>query len=243
LVKILAKLVGLTQPTLNMDASSPEELISYAARVSNPSNQANHKTSSGLLKYCMKNKHWSVFEMANAVVEVKAPRDITRQLLRHRSFSFQEFSQRYSDEIEFTNREYRRQDTKNRQNSVDDLTDEVKTRNGFLALDVKTAAKEAYEEMRSMDVAKETARALLPEGLTMSTLYVNGTLRSWLHYLDVRDDQGVTQWEHVLLAREIKKVLAPAFPIIMGDNKPQIRPMTDEERQRATYKAMQNQYG
>ena len=243
MVKILAKLVGLTQPTIDMDASSPEELISYAARVSNPSNQANHKTASGLLKYCMKNKHWSVFEMANAVVEVKAPRDITRQLLRHRSFSFQEFSQRYSDEIEFTNREYRRQDTKNRQNSVDDLTDEVKTRNGFLTLDVKTAAKEAYEEMRSMNVAKETARALLPEGLTMSTLYVNGTLRSWLHYLDVRDDEGVTQWEHVLLAREIKKVMTPAFPIIMGDNKPQIRPMTDEERQRATYKSIQNQYG
>lgn len=243
MVKILAKLVGLTQPTINMDASSPEELISYAARVSNPSNQANHKTAEALLKYCMKNKHWSVFEMANAVVEVKAPRDITRQLLRHRSFSFQEFSQRYSDEIEFTNREYRRQDTKNRQNSVDDLTDEVKTRNGFLTLDVKTAAKEAYEEMRSMNVAKETARALLPEGLTMSTLYVNGTLRSWLHYLDVRDDEGVTQWEHVLLAREIKKVMTPAFPIIMGDNKPQIRPMTDEERQRATYKSIQNQYG
>ena len=242
-MKLSAKLVGLTQPTLNMDASSPEELISYAARVSNPSNQANHKTASGLLKYCMKNKHWSVFEMANAVVEVKAPRDITRQLLRHRSFSFQEFSQRYSDEIEFTNREYRRQDTKNRQNSIDDLTDEQKTRIKALQLDVKVAAKEAYEEMRSMDVAKETARALLPEGLTMSTLYVNGTLRSWLHYLDVRDDEGVTQWEHVLLAREIKKVMAPAFPIIMGDNKLQIRPMTDEERQRATYKAIQNQYG
>jgi thymidylate synthase (FAD) len=243
LVKILAKLVGLTQPTINMDASSPEELISYAARVSNPSNQANHKTSSGLLKYCMKNKHWSVFEMANAVIEVKAPRDITRQLLRHRSFSFQEFSQRYSDEIEFTEREFRRQDTKNRQNSVDDLSTEQKDNIDFLVSDVQIVSEDTYKDLRALGVAKECSRVVLPEGLTMSTLYVNGTLRSWLHYLDVRDDEGVTQWEHVLLAREIKKVLAPAFPIIMGDNKPQIRPMTDEERQRATYKAMQNQYG
>ncbi len=243
MVTILAKLVGLTQPTINMDASSPEELISYAARVSNPSNQANHKTASGLLKYCMKNKHWSVFEMANAVVEVKAPRDITRQLLRHRSFSFQEFSQRYSDEIEFTDREFRRQDTKNRQNSIDDLNTEQKDNIDFLVSDVQIVSGDTYKDLRALGVAKECSRVVLPEGLTMSTLYVNGTLRSWLHYLDVRDDEGVTQWEHVLLAREIKKVMAPAFPIIMGDNKPQIRPMTDEERQRATYKAMKNQYG
>lgn len=242
-MKLSAKLVGLTQPTINMDASSPEELISYAARVSNPSNQANHKTASGLLKYCMKNKHWSVFEMANAVVEVKAPRDITRQLLRHRSFSFQEFSQRYSDEIEFTDREFRRQDTKNRQNSIDDLNTEQKDNIDFLVSDVQIVSGDTYKDLRALGVAKECSRVVLPEGLTMSTLYVNGTLRSWLHYLDVRDDEGVTQWEHVLLAREIKKVLAPAFPIIMGDNKPQIRPMTDEERQRATYKAMKNQYG
>ena len=243
MVTITAKLVGLTQPTINVDASSPEELISYAARVSNPSNQANHKTASGLLKYCMKNKHWSVFEMANAVVEVKAPRDITRQLLRHRSFSFQEFSQRYSDEIEFTDREFRRQDTKNRQNSIDDLNTEQKDNIDFLVSDVQIVSEDTYKDLRALGVAKECSRVVLPEGLTMSTLYVNGTLRSWLHYLDVRDDEGVTQWEHVLLAREIKKVLAPAFPIIMGDNKPQIRPMTDEERQRASYKAMQNQYG
>jgi thymidylate synthase (FAD) len=242
-VTIAAKLVGLTQPTIGIEASSAEELISYAARVSNPSNQANHKTASGLLKYCMKNKHWSVFEMVNAVIEVKAPRDITRQLLRHRSFSFQEFSQRYSDEIEFTEREFRRQDTKNRQNSVDDLSTEQKDNIDFLVSDVQIVSEDTYKDLRALGVAKECSRVVLPEGLTMSTLYVNGTLRSWLHYLDVRDDEGVTQWEHVLLAREIKKVLAPAFPIIMGDNKPQIRPMTDEERQRATYKAMQNQYG
>ena len=220
MVTISAKLVGLTQPVINIDASGPEELVSYAARVSNPSNQANHKTSSGLLRYCMKNKHWSVFEMVNAVVEVKAPRDITRQLLRHRSFSFQEFSQRYSDEIEFTDREFRRQDTKNRQNSIDDLSEQQKDDEiDFLVGDAKAEAQNAYKDLRAMGVAKECSRAVLPEGLTMSTLYVNGTLRSWLHYLDVRDDEGVTQWEHVLLAREIKKVLKPAFPIIMREDK------------------------
>lgn len=243
MVTITAKLVGLTQPTINVDASSPEELISYAARVSNPSNQANHKTAAGLLKYCMKNKHWSVFEMVNAVIEVKAPRDITRQLLRHRSFSFQEFSQRYSDEIEFTERKFRRQDTKNRQNSVDDLSTEQKDNIDFLVSDVQIVSEDTYKELRALGVAKECSRVVLPEGLTMSTLYANGTLRSWLHYLDVRDDEGVTQWEHVLLARKIKDVLTPAFPLIMGDNKPHIKSMTDEERQRATYRAMQNQYG
>ena len=119
-MKVQAKLVARTIP-VNISAATPEELIAYAARVSNPSNQDNHDTSERLLRYCMKHKHWSVFEMANAVVEVKAPRDITRQLLRHRSFSFQEFSQRYSDEIDFTDRWFRRQDTKNRQNSIDDF--------------------------------------------------------------------------------------------------------------------------
>jgi thymidylate synthase (FAD) len=214
-MKVSAKLVGKTIP-VNIEATLPEELVAYAARVSNPSNQANHSTAGKLLKYCVDHKHWSVFEMANAVIEVKAPRDITRQLLRHASFSFQEFSQRYSDEIDFTNREYRRQDTKNRQNSIDDLTDEQKTRVAALQLDVKMAMKDAYEEMREMGVAKECSRVVLSEGYTMSTLYVNGTLRSWMHYIDVRDDEGVTQWEHVLLAREIKKVLTAEFPSIMG---------------------------
>jgi thymidylate synthase (FAD) len=214
-LKLSTKLVGMTMPR-NIEADGPEELISYAARVSNPSNQANHKTAAGLLKYCMLNKHWSVFEMANAVVEIQAPRDITRQLLRHRSFSFQEFSQRYSDEIEFTDREYRRQDTKNRQNSVDDLEDTLKDDIDFAVGDLKEYAKNAYAELRAADVAKECSRVVLPEGLTMSTLYVNGTLRSWLHYLDVRDDEGVTQWEHVQLARSVRETLKEAFPIILG---------------------------
>jgi thymidylate synthase (FAD) len=153
--------------------------------------------------------------MANAVVEVEAPRDITRQLLRHRSFSFQEFSQRYSDEIEFTDREFRRQDDKNRQNSVEDPD---KNDFGAYLVDtyIKPYVKQVYDDMRGYDVAKECARVILPEGLTMSRLYVNGTLRSWLHYLEVRDDPGVTQWEHVLLARKIKEVLVPAFPTVFG---------------------------
>lgn len=212
-MKVSAKLVGLTQPTVNIPAANAEALVAYCARVSNPSNQDNPDYGK-LIEYCIEHKHWSVFEMANAIVEVEAPRDITRQLLRHRSFSFQEFSQRYSDQIEFTDRKVRRQDTKNRQNSTDDLPNAVK--NGIEAMFNlwSGGAQELYKKMIKENVAKECARVILPEGLTMSRLYVNGTLRSWLHYLDVRDDPGVTQWEHVLLAREIRKVIAPAFPTI-----------------------------
>lgn len=218
-MKVTAKLVALTQPTLAVPVANSEALVAYCARVSNPSNQDNPDYEK-LLKYCIRNKHWSVFEMANAVVEVEAPRDITRQLLRHRSFSFQEFSQRYSDEIEFTDRDVRRQDDKNRQNSIDDFDDAAKARfaEGIAAMIQGT--QEIYSYLRQDNVAKECARVILPEGLTMSRLYVNGTLRSWLHYLEVRDDPGVTQWEHVLLAREIKSALAPAFPTVfsMMDN-------------------------
>lgn len=214
-LKVSAKLVGLTNPTVNVAASSAEGLISFCARVSNPANQDNPDYAK-LLKYCIDNKHWSIFEMANAVVEVEAPRDITRQLLRHRSFSFQEFSQRYSDQIEFTEREFRRQDTKNRQNSVDDLAEEDLEATKYLVEMSTDYAKTIYKGLRMIDVAKECARVFLPEGLTMSRLYVNGTLRSWLHYLEVRDDPGVTQWEHVLLAREIRKALEPAFPVVFG---------------------------
>lgn len=216
--KISAKLVGLTHP-VGIPASTAEELIAYAARVSNPSNQANHSTADRLLRYCVDHKHWSVFEMANAVVEVKGPRDITRQLLRHRSFSFQEFSQRYSDEIEFTSRSQRRQDTKNRQNSTDNLEAEVLQDCYEMQDKMRLAAETYYKAMREAGVAKETARVILPEGLTMSTLYVNGTIRSWLHYLDVRDDEGVTQWEHVELARAVRGVLEPVLPTILNMGK------------------------
>jgi len=214
MTKINARLIGLTQPTIEARIPSSEALVAYCARVSNPSNQDKFDTAEKLLKYCINNKHWSVFEMSNAVVEVEAPRDITRQLLRHRSFSFQEFSQRYSDEIEFTERDYRSQDTKNRQNSIDNINESdlhaIYSDENY----VRDICAKVYKGLIEDGVAKECARVVLPEGLTMSRLYVNGTLRSWLHYLDVRDDEGVTQWEHVLLAREIRKVIEPAFPSI-----------------------------
>jgi thymidylate synthase (FAD) len=212
--KIEAKLIGITQPTLTIAVPNAEALVAFCARVSNPANQDNHDTAEKLLSYCIKNKHWSVFEMVNAVVEVEAPRDITRQLLRHRSFSFQEFSQRYSDQIEFTEREIRGQDLKNRQNSVED--DDLP--HGHFDHTQKVLIKTIEEEYKNLladGVAKECARVFLPEGLTMSRLYVNGTLRSWLHYLDVREDAG-TQLEHRILAGKIKEVLTPAFPITFG---------------------------
>lgn len=214
---VSAKLVALTQPTLETPASGPEDLVAFCARVSSGREYEDRgKDYRGLLKYCMRNKHWSVFEMANAVVEVKAPRDISRQLLRHRSFSFQEFSQRYSDDIEFCERSYRRQDTTNRQNSIDNLSQyeqELCQDRVSLAASLNS---NAYRSMIEMGVAKECARVILPEGLTMSTLYMQGSLRSFIHYLDVRDDPGVTQHEHVMLAREIRKALEPVFPTVIG---------------------------
>lgn len=214
---VSAKLVALTQPTLETPASGPEDLVAFCARVSSGREYEDRgKDYKGLLKYCMRNKHWSVFELSNAVVEVKAPRDISRQLLRHRSFSFQEFSQRYSDDIEFCERSYRRQDTTNRQNSIDNLSQyeqELCQDRVSLAASLNS---NAYRSMIEMGVAKECARVILPEGLTMSTLYMQGSLRSFIHYLDVRDDPGVTQHEHVMLAREIRKALEPAFPTVIG---------------------------
>lgn len=227
MTKIAARLIGLTQPTIEARIPNSEGILAYCARVSNPSNQDKFDTAEKLLQYCIKNKHWSVFEMSNAVVEVEAPRDITRQLLRHRSFSFQEFSQRYSDEIEFTEREFRRQDTKNRQNSVDDLHKSLQDKFENITETLAFEAQQLYTNMRQHSVAKECARVILPEGLTMSRLYVNGTLRSWLHYLEVRDDPGVTQWEHVLLARKIKEVLIPAFPTVFGLLEPTPVPGTE----------------
>lgn len=211
-VKVSARLVALTQPTVELRVGSAEGIIAYCARVSNPANQ--DRELGTILDYCIRNRHWSVFEMANAVVEIEAPRDISRQLLRHRSFSFQEFSQRYSDQIEFTERDFRRQDNKNRQNSFDDLDDDLLDEIALNCQKNIQWTNEFYGWMRENNVAKECARVILPEGLTMSRMYVNGTLRSWLHYLDVRDDEGVTQWEHVLVAREVRKVLTPAFPTI-----------------------------
>lgn len=212
---IKARLIAVTKPTFESEIPTSEDLISYCARVSNPSNQNKFDTSKKLINYCLENKHYSILEMANAIVEVEAPRDITRQLLRHRSFSFQEFSQRYSDDIEFTDREFRRQDTRNRQNSTDDLDEDIVDASQELAKGLVATLSDSYKQMVSLGVAKECARVILPEGLTMSKLYVNGNLRSWLHYLEVRDGPGVTQHEHVVLAREIRKVLEPAFPNII----------------------------
>ena len=212
-MKCEAKLIALTQPVIPLQVATPEGVVAYCARVSNPQHQ--DKELGSLLQYCIRNKHWSVFEMSNAIVEVEAPRDITRQLLRHRSFSFQEFSQRYSDEIEFTDRDFRRQDEKNRQNSVDDLDSVLTAQCKYGEKNLLIKVRDFYAYMREYGVAKECARVILPEGLTMSRLYVNGTLRSWLHYLDVRDDP-TTQFEHRLLARKIREVLKPAFPTVFG---------------------------
>ncbi len=212
MVKLNARLITAT----------PEDVLGYCARVSNPANQDNPDYS-GLLRYCIKNKHWSVFEMATAIVEVEAPRDISRQLLRHRSFSFQEFSQRYSDAIHFTEREFRAQDTKNRQNSKDELSVAHQLELKINSEKLKNKVEDLYFTAVETGVAKECARVFLPEGLTMSKLYVSGTLRSWIHYLDVRDDPGVTQHEHVMLARKIREALLPAFPITLDA-------ITDEPR-------------
>jgi len=193
-----------------------QELVAFCARVSNPSNQFNTDTSEKLIKYLIKHQHWSPLEMVSACLEIETTRDIARQILRHRSFSFQEFSQRYADptkDLSFVLREARLQDTKNRQNSVE---------NDNLALAawweerqkrVINEAKEAYEWAIQNGIAKEQARAVLPEGLTVSRLYMNGTLRSWVHYCELRMANG-TQKEHADIAREIAKVIAEVFPMM-----------------------------
>jgi thymidylate synthase (FAD) len=194
-----------------------EQLIGFCARVSNPANQDNENVA-GLLKYCIKNSHWSVFEMASACIELNVPRDISRQILRHRSFSFQEFSQRYADvgTLPFSGyREARLQDTKNRQNSVStndtDLINWWEDRQAELLWSLEKTYKEALEK----GIAKECARVILPEGLTPSRVYMSGTIRSWLHYLQVRSGKG-TQKEHVEIANQIANILAKELPIIMG---------------------------
>ena len=210
---ISVNLVSYTQPVISIPAATPEELVMYCAKVSNPSKQDDF--SGGLLEYCMRNDHWSIFEMVDATLEIKAPRDITRQMLRHRSFSFQEFSQRYSDEITFCDREVRLQDTKNRQNSIEtDNPSKVEGWNMVQAGVIDMIGK-LYKDLRDTDVAKEVARVILPEGLTMSTVYMKGSLRSWMHYLQVREGNG-TQKEHIMVANKCREVLTPVFPRILG---------------------------
>ena len=212
-----AKLIAVTKPLIE-GLDSIYDLVSFCARVSNPSNQMNTDTAEKLIGYLLKYKHFSPFEMVNCVVEVEAPRDIARQLLRHRSFSFQEFSQRYADVAalgdSFILREARKQDTKNRQNSI--VTDDTNLQSEWelRQKQILSSVKEHYEWAIQNGIAKECARVILPEGLTMSRLYVNGTLRSWLHYIEVRTEAGVTQQEHVELARLIAQAIAEAFPQI-----------------------------
>ncbi len=211
------KLVSFSSPSLE-GVETPTDLIAYCARVSNPANQNNSETAVKLIKYLIKHKHWSPLEMVSVCLEIETTRDIARQILRHRSFSFQEFSQRYADptkELEFVTREARLQDPKNRQNSI--ITDNV-----GLALTweneqmrVIEEAKRAYKWAIDNGIAKEQARAVLPEGLTMSRMYMNGTLRSWIHYIQLRSENG-TQREHMEIARECASVIAGIFPEIFS---------------------------
>lgn len=210
------RLVGYTQPADIIGIDDVQDLVAYAARVSNPTNQMNNETSERLLNYLIKHKHWSPFEMASATMEVETTRDIARQFLRHRSFSFQEFSQRYADPAamgeQFVLRDARLQDTKNRQNSI--ATDDVELIHTWddKQQEVIDKAKEVYDWAIANGIAKEQARAVLPEGNTVSRLYANGTIRSWIHYIELRSAHG-TQQEHIELAREVGNAIAKIFPM------------------------------
>jgi thymidylate synthase (FAD) len=218
------RLLSYSQPTeefANLGIADAQELIAYCARVSNPSNQLNTDTSEKLIRYLVKHQHWSPLEMVSACIEITTTRDIARQILRHRSFSFQEFSQRYADptkDLSFVRRDARKQDTKNRQNSIElDIQHDDADR--FLAYqwermqdDVIEKCRNAYEWAISKGIAKEQARAVLPEGLTESRLYMNGTLRSWIHFIELRSANG-TQKEHQEVAIACARVISEIFPL------------------------------
>ena len=213
------KLISYSQPAENVTAEhlvNVQDLIAYCARVSNPSNQLNRETSEKLIKYLIKHAHWSPLEMVSACLEIDTTRDIAHQIVRHRSFSFQEFSQRYADPAEFGDqfviREARLQDEKNRQNSIE--TDDVNLRQNWVRKQeaVIQAAKDAYRWAIDNGIAKEQARAVLPEGNTKTRLYMNGTLRSWIHYIELRGANG-TQKEHMEIAHACAKVIADIFPL------------------------------
>jgi len=219
---VKVKLISYSKPSREMydeGLIDVQELVAFCARVSNPSNQFNTETSEKLIKYLIKHSHWSPLEMVSACLEIETTRDIARQILRHRSFSFQEFSQRYADptkDLSFVLREARLQDEKNRQNSVElpatiagqNLAEEWYARQKqILALVTNT-----YDWAISQGIAKEQARAILPEGNTVSRLYMNGTLRSWIHFIELRSSNG-TQKEHQMVALECAKVIAEVFPL------------------------------
>jgi len=219
------KLISCSKPSREMASDGiydVQELIAFCARVSNPSNQFNTETSEKLIRYLVKHKHWSPLEMVSACLEITTTRDIARQILRHRSFSFQEFSQRYADptkDLKFVYRDARKQDLKNRQNSVDlDLHNNDADR--FLAAQweniqksVIEKSREAYEWAIHNGIAKEQARAVLPEGLIESRVYMNGTLRSWVHFIELRSGHG-TQKEHMEVARACAQAIAEIFPMV-----------------------------
>ncbi len=213
-----AKLIGFTQPAeVDETVNDVQDLITYCAKVSNPKGQMNLESSDRLLKYLIKHKHWSPFEMASATLEIETTRDIARQFLRHRSFSFQEFSQRYADPEQmgypFVIRDARLQDKTNRQNSVETEDEHLKREWYAKQKRVLNAAQDAYHWAIRNGIAKEQARCVLPEGNTISKLYANGTIRSWIHYIDLRSGNG-TQLEHMELAREIAKAITGIFPMI-----------------------------
>mgnify|MGYP006280397075 CR=1 FL=1 len=205
-------LIGVTAPYAGHN--SAEDLIVYMARVSNPSNQELTRGDEKLIRYLIKNQHWSPFEMVNVVMEINTTRDIARQILRHRSFSFQEFSQRYADptkDLGFELREARLQDTKNRQNSIPTDDSELTSEWTIKQMNVIAEAKNAYEWAIANGIAKEQARSVLPEGNTQSRMYMNGTLRSWIHYCQLRMANG-TQKEHMEVAKECWDILTERFP-------------------------------
>jgi len=213
------ELISYSQPEVRF-VENMTELVAFCARVSNPSNQSNKDTSEKLIRYLIKNQHWSPLEMVSMCLEIETTRDIARQILRHRSFSFQEFSQRYADptkELDFEIREARFQDTKNRQNSVEfDMSNDnhrqVQYQWQNLQRDLIEKSKNVYEWAIQKGIAKEQARAVLPEGLTVSRLYMNGTLRSWIHYIQLRSANG-TQKEHMEIAKACAEVIAKVFPM------------------------------
>ena len=209
------KLISYSKPVLE-GLDTPTDLVAFCARVSNPSNQINSETAEKLIKYLIKHQHWSPLEMANMCLEIETTRDIARQILRHRSFSFQEFSQRYADptkDLEFVTREARLQDPKNRQNSISEGVDVMPQYEWHKRQeDLIEQVKIQYNWAIANGIAKEQARALLPEGLIMSRMYMSGSLRSWIHYIQLRSGNG-TQKEHMEIAKECAKVIAEVFPL------------------------------
>lgn len=208
-------LVVLSKPSANTDCNTAEEVIAYCARVSAPENQGNKSTAQGLVKYLVKNDHWSPLEMVNMTLEIYTTRDIARQILRHRSFSFQEFSQRYAvvDVNQFVLREARLQDHKNRQNSIETDNRRLQEEWHMKQQEVINKSIEAYEWALTNGIAKEQARVVLPEGNTPSRMYMQGSIRSWLHYCLLRRGNG-TQKEHILIADQVWKILQQHFPSI-----------------------------